>query len=115
MSQPKMHTRRDWERENGKRISRGAWERLNRAYEVHIHPKRAQIVGYETFVDDGGTERYVLDKEGLRKPLIGPVMTLTLLRESIKCNRKVSMTDRYDTEKSKRQKYLGEPAGIIKG
>lgn len=110
MSEIKMHTRHQWMRENGKRISRGGWERLNRAYEVHIHPGKARIVGFE--MNEDGT--YRVNEKGQRIPKLGPCFTLTLLRESVKCNRKVSMVDRYDKDRSKRQKYLGEPAGITR-
>ena len=91
----KMHTKRQYERTLGHRVSRGHWERHNRAYEVHVVKDKAQIVGY--------------DKKG--EALLGPCLTLTLMRETTKCNRKVSMRDRYMPGESKRTRYLKEPAG----
>ena len=94
----KMHSKREWEAKHGRRISKGAWERLNRLYEVHICKGKARIVGY----DDTGN------------PLFGPVCSMVLARETVKCNRKVSMTDRYLPKESTRTRYLGEPAGLTR-
>lgn len=114
MSEIKMHTRHEWMRKTGKRISRGGWERLNRAYEVH-HGRggtpKLRIVGYET---DEETGARVLDKDGLDKPLFLPCLTHVLMRETVKCNRKVSMRDRYVKKDSRRTRYLCEPQGITR-
>lgn len=97
MSEPKYHSRHDYVRRTGKRISRGAWERLNRAYEVHIVPGKLRFVGRD---EDG-------------KLVVGPVFTLVNHRETPKVFRKVSMSNRF-MKGGTRTRYLGEGAGIIK-
>jgi len=94
----KMHTKSEYEKTLGHRVSKGAWERLNRAYEVHLHPGKFKKVGF----DEAG------------KPVFHQQATLTLLRETPKCNRKVSMRDRFMPIESKRSKYLDKPAGVVK-
>lgn len=104
MSEQKWHTKAEYVRQTGKRISRGAWERLNRAYEVHIVPGKLKIVGYEK--DEDGNNI-------LSKPKLGPQTTNVLMRETTKCNRKVSMRNRFGSDGT-RCRYLGKPAGITR-
>ena len=104
MTEVKMRSRHDYIRETGKRISRGAWERLNRAYEVHIIPGKLKIVDYEK--DEDGNNI-------LSKPMLAPQTTNVLMRETTKCNRKVSMRNRY-MEDGTRRRYLGKPAGATR-
>ncbi len=93
----KFHTRHDYISKTGKRISKGAWERMNRAYAVYPQNK-LQIIGYQ---DDG-------------KPIVRKAQTLVLLPETAKHNRKVPMRDRF-TPRNKRARYpQGEEAGVVK-
>ena len=111
----KMKTRREHAKELGRRVSRGEWERYSRLYEVH-HAKnfdgqpKFRLAGYE--VNEDGTRK--LDKDGKFIPTFLPCLVHTLARETVKCNRKVSMTDRYVEEKSKRRQYLGQPLGYTR-
>ena len=73
-----FETRHQYIARTGKRISRGAWERMNRAYAVYpqFNDKRqpiVQVVGY--------------DKAG--KPLVKQCVTLVLLPQTAKHNRKI--------------------------
>jgi len=77
----KFHNRHDYMAETGKRISRGAWERLNRAYDVHISKtvfRGGQLVHRFTYV---------------------------LMRETTKWNRKLSMNERFGAH-STRSRFI---------
>jgi hypothetical protein len=67
--------------ENGRRISKGAWERMNRAYNVH-HVK-------SSLLPDG---------------TVVPRFTWVLMPETTKANRKVSLRDRFSSN-SKRARF----------
>ena len=78
----KWHTRHQYIKETGKSISRGGWERLNRAYDVHL------------------SKQYVDRKSG---QLVSR-FTHVLMPETTKANRKVSLRDRF-TPRSKRSRF----------
>lgn len=60
----KLHTRREYMEKTGKRISRGAWERMNRLYDVHAdgtkvlkpmtakHTRKVMMQGKDTEADN---------------------------------------------------------------
>ena len=85
----KYHTRHEYIEKTGKRISKGAWERLNRAYDVHL----SKVTHFN------GQERLHV--------------TFVLKPETTKANRKVRLMDRFG-ERSKRERYKGEPIGSVK-
>ena len=84
----KYHTRHEYIALTGKRISKGGWERLNTAYDVHHSNNRYMRVG------DG----------------VIPCVTYVLMPETTKANRKVSLRDKYN-KNSKRERYKGKPIG----
>lgn len=103
----KFHTRHEWMHAHGRRISKGAWERMNRAYAVH------------TAKDDRGTPKmrvcgHRMNAQGEMEPLLTPCLTLVLLPETPRHHRKVTRRDRWN-ENSKRSRYReGEHVGVIK-
>jgi len=95
--QPKFHTRHEVASKLGRRVSRGEWERMNRAYEVY-HAK-----------DFEGKRSFRLFGKDIR-----PCVTHVLMPETTKANRKVSLGDRFN-EDSKRARYnLDKPVGVIR-
>lgn len=94
----KYHTRHQYIKETGKRISKGAWERLNRAYAVH---------------NTTGVMTGEYDADG---NLVGirPQYTLVVHQETPKHNRKISLRDRWGVN-TKRSRYReGAEVGIMK-
>ena len=97
MSEPRYHSRHEYISKTGKRISKGAWERMNKAYAVYPQQK-IQIVGY--------------DAAG--KPLVRQCQTLVILPETPRHHRKVTRSDRWGAN-SKRARFAeGNEAGIVK-
>lgn len=94
---PTFHSRHDYIRKTGKRISRGAWERMNKAYAVYPQNK-LQVVAY----DDAG------------KPMVRRCQTLVLLPETPKHHRKVTRMDRWGLLTKRARFPEGEEAGIQK-
>lgn len=86
----KWHNRHEYMQKTGKRISRGAWERLNRAYDVHHVATRRYFQGH----DVDGNEKWLTKK----------CYTYVLTPETTKANRKVSLRDRFN-KLSKRSRY----------
>ncbi len=78
MSELLYHTRHQYAAKLGRRVSRGEWERLNRAYDVHHANGRYRLVGRDA---DG-------------RPNYTAVLTVVLKPETTKANRKVSLGDR---------------------
>ncbi len=89
----RRHDRHSYMRKTGKRISRGAWERLNRAYAVFLSKKKT-----------------IKTKDGVK---IIASFTHVLMPDTTKANRKLSMSDRY-SPKSKRERFKGEPVGYTR-
>ena len=93
----KMHNRQEMINKLGRRVSRGEWERMNRAYEVY-HAK-----------DFEGKRSFRLFGKDVR-----PCVTHVLMPETTKANRKVSLGDRFNAD-SKRARYnLDKPVGVIR-
>jgi len=100
MNDVKMHTRSEYANKLGRRVSKGEWERHNRAYEVHL---QGSVIHEGYFVDDAGK----------KLPKLRQAATHVLMRETTKCNRKVSMGNRYGTHGT-RARYLDKPAGHVR-
>lgn len=82
----KYHTRHEYIAQTGKRISRGAWERLNRAYNVHLMK-----------------QKWVWGPEG--KPHVVGCFTHTIMNETPKAFRKLGMRERFRPEGTKRARF----------
>lgn len=100
MNDVKMHTRSEYANKLGRRVSKGEWERRNRAYEVHLQ---------DSWIHEG----YVIGEGGEKLKKVRRAETLVLMRETTKCNRKVSMGNRYGKHGT-RARYLDEPAGHVR-
>lgn len=100
----KFKSRYAYMSETGKRISRGAWERMNRHYAVYPQ-KKLQIVGYEKNPDGSNN---------LSKPLVRQCQTLVLLPDTPKHSRKVTLGDRYMPNRKRARFPEGKEAGIQK-
>lgn len=83
-----MHSRHDYIRETGKRISRGAWERMNKAY-LAWPQKSGRVIGY----DEAG------------KPVIRRNVTITLHPMTPRWNRKVLLDPRRTGAHNCRMRY----------
>jgi hypothetical protein len=101
-----MLTRHQYIRETGKRISHGAWERRQRAYEVHkaltfSGQTKMQHVDYVR--NDDGTIKLGADGKG--EPLVKLCTTLVLAEGTPKHNRKVRTRRDHWDEKNRRARY----------
>jgi hypothetical protein len=93
------HNRHDYMKKTGKRISKGAWERLNTAYDVH------------KALDREGREKFrIVGRDDEGKPMVTLSTTNVLKPETTKANRKVSLRDKYGV-RTKRARYAGKPIG----
>lgn len=100
----KFHTRHEAMELLGRRISKGEWERMNRAYAVYPQHK-LQIVGYE---------KTPAGSNDTTKPLVRQCLTLVILPETPRHHRKVSRRDRWGVN-TKRDRYReGKEVGIVK-
>lgn len=99
----KVRNKHDYMRETGKRISRGAWERLNRVYNVYL-VKTTKV--RTNRVDKFGNPIYVNVNS----------YTYVIHPESTKAHRKLGIRERYAPALTKRARYVPEKAvGVAKG
>ncbi len=98
--QIKYHTRHEMMARTGKRISRGAWERLNRAYNVYHVKTQRVLVGF----NEKGDHVYEIRKS----------FTCVIHPETTKAHRKLGIRERYRPELTKRARYDPQKAVGIK-